>query len=322
MPTAPLKDEANQLTTLFLVATILAIIFIAVLSGMLVRSLITPITNLARCAGALTGSVQQQQLVVPEGNELESISTGLADLIIKVREFNEGRSIKKHLLPPVALINGNLICDGFQLSKSTDEKEIYHFANIDETSSLVFFMRTNQSGIEGSLNLSMARMAVRLISEELNVSTSYNILKALEEYFRINLRRKLGGDFFLGIFNHEEEKLNYAGCGNVSVLLIDAEETKQHKLEFEADSLGSSDFYSQSSNEIYFGKGMKALILSPILSDRCSDKVKTIMPSLARQSIEEAKSTLQTEAEENCKENFEDSASLIIVHLQKEDKKT
>ncbi|MGM0600189.1 MAG: hypothetical protein ACQETH_10285 [Candidatus Rifleibacteriota bacterium] len=322
MPLGAIKNEANQLTILFIAATILAIIFIAVLSGMLVRSLITPISNLAQCAGALSGSAQQQKLVVPEGNELESISTGLADLIIKVREFNEGRSIKKHLLPPVALKNGNLICDGFQISKSADEKEIYHFSNMDKENSLVFFMRTNQTGIEGSLNLSMARMAIRLISEELNVNTSYNILKTLEEYFRINLRRQLGGDFFLGIFNHAEEKLNYAGCGEITAFLIDSENIKLHKLEFEADSLGSSDFYSQSSNEIYFGKGMKALILSPILSANCNEKLKEIVPSLARKNISEAKSTLQSEAENHCRGDFVDSASLIIVHLQKEDQKT
>lgn len=318
MPLEPIKTEARQLTTLFISAAILAIIFIAFLSGMLVRSLIKPISHLAHCASALTSSAKIDSISIPEGNELESISTGLADLIIKVREFNEGRSIRKHLLPPKALKNGTIVCDGFQISKSNLEREIYHFSAIDENTTLIFFMRTDLDGIEGSLNLSMARMAVRLISEELNVASSYKILKDLEEYFRINLRRKLGGDFFLGIFDADKQTLAWSGCGKVSLYLYNAQNNELEAIAMEPENFADSEFHKQGTVEMPFSEKMKALIVSPAMGKNCKEKLSVLLPVIADKDMDEVKFILQQEAERACGNGFDDSASMLLVQQEYE----
>ncbi|GAB4271803.1 MAG: hypothetical protein Kow0029_09770 [Candidatus Rifleibacteriota bacterium] len=317
MPLDKIKNEARQLTMMFVIATILSIIFIAFLSGMLVKSLITPISHLASCARALISRKKQKvdHLYVPEGNELESISTGLADLIIKVREFNEGRSIKRHLLPPEPLVNGKFVCDGFQIANSNEEKEIYYFTKLNENQSLVFLMRTDLEGIEGSLHLSMARMAVRLIAEELNVNSSYHILKDLEEYFRINLRRRLGGDFFLGIFDSEANQLSYSGCGNIAILLQNGQNEVFEKLTLAETCLGSSKFHDTGNIGHEFTDNSVAIVLSGSIKDVCGDKIPGLLRNQKALRVEEIKALLLTEAEKNCRQGFYDSASILVAKV-------
>lgn len=320
IPMEPIRNEAKNLTLLFIASALLAIIFIAFLSGMLVRSLITPISHLAACAGALTSksATKIESIIVPEGNELENISTGLADLIIKVREFNEGRSIKRHLLPPKPLHNGAIVCDGFQVSSSNEEREIYHFAALNENQSLVFLMRTDLAGIEGSLHLSMARMAARLISEELNVNSSYRILKDLEEYFRINLRRKLGGDFFLGIIDQEAKTLSYAGCGGILLYLVNHEKNAIDCYSLPQAGLGSTEFHSQGSTDLPFTEKMQAFIISPAFTPSCQEKLRSILPGLVNTDAEQIKQALQSEAEKACSQGFSDSASFLLAQRSSE----
>jgi hypothetical protein len=326
MPMNSIQKDARQLTRIFLGATILAIVFIAFLSGMLIKSLIMPISRLAASASALNSKAPTipENALENESNELDSIATGLTDLIIKVREFNDGHSIKRHLLPPAALEQDQIICDGFQLSMSNSEREIYHFAQIAENLTLIFLMRTDLDGIDGSINLSMARMAVRLISEELNVHSPYRILKDLEEYFRINLRRKLGGDFFLGLFNHEEGKIFWSGCGQIAAYLVAKGQIT--RLELPQTQLGSTIFHNFTSQENDFGEGMLAFIVSPTLAQACSEKLTKLLPSLNNLDhgdITGLKQKLQKEAEISCAGKAIDSASLLLAlgrKLQSKDK--
>lgn len=316
MPMQTIQQDARRLTRVFVATTILAILFIAFLSGMLVKSLIMPISRLAQSARALNspgGSINHENLMLTDSNELDNIATGLADLILKVREFNEGRSIKRHLLPPKDLENGRIVCDGFQIAMSKSEREIYHFSAINENLTLVFLMRTDLEGIEGSLNLSMARMAVRLISEELNVHSAYRILKDLEEYFRINLRRKIGGDFFLGIFDEESKTFSWSGCGEISAHIVDARKEKVMPLELPKTTLGSNLFHNFSSQETEFAPGMLLVVASPTLAANCREKLPLLTKDLQDCSLSALKQKMQTEAEAHCASSLADSASLLLA---------
>ncbi len=323
MPMQQIQKGAGSITAIFFLATILAIIFIAFLSGMLIRSLITPISNLAMSAQALTssGSTSGESLQISDGSELDNIATGLADLIIKVREFNEGHTIKRHLLPPAALINGQMTCDGFQITSGNSEREIYHFAALDEKQTLIFLMRTDLDGVEGSLNLSMARMALRLISEELNVHSAYRILKDLEEYFRINLRRRLGGDFLVAIFDEEAGTVTWSGCGGIGAYLVDPQSAEIEELELPDTQPGSNLFHNFTSAERPFSPGMLALTVSPVLNDHCHEKLRTIAPQIRSVEFAEIHALLFRESEKSCATRADDSASMVIAMRQKEVKK-
>ena len=319
IPFEPIRNEARKLSGIFTLGSLLSLIFISFLSIVLINTLIQPISMLAANATALQkreGS-KTEGLVFSEANELESISTGLTDLILKVREFNEGRSIKRHLLPPDPLITGQLVLDGFQISKSSEEKEIYHFARIDDSLCLAFLMRTDQTGIEASLTLSMARMAVRLISEELNVRSAFLILKDLEDYFRINLRRRLTGDFILMIFDIAEKKLSYSGCGAIKLALLNTSANTVELRELPDFELGSTGFYESGKQEIDFGENMVAVALSPVFAEDCHEKLQKLLPTLAIKQREgkPALPVLQKEAEKNCGKNFSETSSLLVAQF-------
>lgn len=317
MPFNSIRVEARRLSNIFIAATVLSLLFIAVLSIMLVKSLINPVSMLATNATALQNPHGEavETLIFSEANELESISTGLTDLILKVREFNEGRSVKRHLLPPEPLNCNGVTMDGFQVTHCRDEKEIYHFASLDSNLTLAFLMRTDLTGIEASLTLSMARMAVRLISEELNVHSAFHCLKDLEEYFRINLRRKLGGDLIALLINHEEKRLYYSGCGAIKLAIVDCSNSTMKMLDLPACEPGSREYHDFGSQEIDFGENMIAVAVSPAFSAACISRLPGLVPAIvaghfAGQSI---RALLQEEVEKNCSDNFFESASLIVA---------
>lgn len=326
MPFEPIKNEARKLSGIFVLGSLLALIFISFLGLILTNTLIQPIAMLAANATALQKSSgsKTEGLVFSEANELESISTGLTDLILKVREFNEGRSIKRHLLPPEPMVAEHLVLDGFQISKSSDEKEIYHFARIEDSLCIAFLMRTDQTGIEASLTLSMARMAVRLISEELNVRSPFQILKDLEEYFRINLRRRLAGDFLLMIFDLQEKKLSYSGCGAIKLAMLDFAKSSVKIHELPAVELGSTGFYEFGKCEADFSENLMIVALSPIFASDCHAKLSSLMPylSIRQREGKSLGSVLQKEAEVTCGKNFSETASLVFAHTKPARKET
>lgn len=326
MPFEPIRSEALKLSGVFILGSLLALIFISFLGLILTNTLIQPISMLAANATALqrSESSQSESMVFSETNELESISTGLTDLILKVREFNEGRTIKRHLLPPEPMQAGLLTLDGFQISRSSDEKEIYHFARIEESLCLAFLMRTNQTGIEASLTLSMARMAVRLISEELNVHSPFQILKDLEDYFRINLRRKLSGSFVLLTFDLQEKKIMYSGCGNIKLAFCDLTDRSVNLIELPECELGSSDFYEFGKQEADYQENSLILALSPVFAENCQDNLKALTPLLALRHRENksVRPVLQEEAEQSCGQEFNETASLIIAQISAKTEET
>ena len=321
MPFERIRAEAQKLSNIFIAATVMSLLFIMVLSLILVRSLITPVTMLAANATALQNRRNEtvETVVFSEANELESISTGLTDLILKVREFNEGRSVKRHLLPPEPLRHAAVTLDGFQIANSREEREIYHFSNIDENLSFAFLMRTDLSGIEASLTLSMARMAVRLITEELNVHSTYHCLRDLEEYFRINLRRRLGGDLAAIIVNHAENRILYSGCGAIRIILIDSATGSTEKIQFSATEPGTTEFHTEGTREAEFAPGRIALIVSPVFSEMCASRLPQILPEmLARSQTDPTlREFMQHQIESTCASGFTESASLLIVQHHK-----
>ncbi len=317
MPFERIRAEAQKLSNIFIAATVMSLLFIMVLSLILVKSLITPVSMLAANATALQNRRNEtvETVVFSEANELESISTGLTDLILKVREFNEGRSVKRHLLPPEPLRHGAVTLDGFQIANSREEREIYNFSRIDENLSFAFLMRTDLSGIEASLTLSMARMAVRLITEELNVHSTYHCIKDLEEYFRINLRRRLGGDLAAIIVNHAENRILYSGCGAIKIVLIDPVSGNTEKIQFSATEPGTSEFHAEGTREAEFAPGRIALIVSPVFSDMCSSRLPQILPEmLARSKTDPTlREYMQQQIESACASGFTESASLLVL---------
>jgi len=326
MPFEPIRLEARKLSFVFVLGSLLALVFISFLALVLTDTLIQPISMLAANATALARKepLKNEEMNFSEANELESIATGLTDLILKVREFNEGRTIKRHLLPPDPMVLGQMVLDGFQISKSSDEKEIYHFARLDENLALAFIMRTDQVGIEASLTLSMTRMAVRLISEELNVRSAFQILKDTEDYFRINLRRKLTGDFLLATFDLQEKKCAYSGCGDIKFVFCDLESRNITPVELPQCELGSRDFYEFGKQEMDFPDNCLFIGLSPIFADNCQENLKKLMPFMAirNQESKPVRPVLQKEAEIRCSKDFNETASLIVAQISASEKET
>lgn len=315
MPIAPILAKATGLANFFISGTILSIIFIAFLSIMLIKSMIHPISSLASNAIALTDvseSYRDHSFANFYSNELDSISTGLTDLIIKVREFNQGHTVKRHLLPPEPLELSWLTLDGLQIARSHEEKEIYHFSKLSDSLALLFIMRTDQTGIEASLTLSMARMAIKLISEELNVNSAFHCLKDLEEYFRINLRKNLSGDFFLATFCCESNILTYSGCGSIKLVVANRKTEVIKVFETLQTELSSRDFYNFANQEIKLDSDSFYFVFSPTFPGDCIDNLKKILPDLCHLEPTKLHNSLHDGINKICGQHFKDSASLIV----------
>lgn len=269
-PISPVMMHAEHLSKLFSSSAALLVIFIMFSSLIIVRSLVKPISRLAKSADKVLDSGQShiQTNDFENNDELETIATGLTDLIIKMKEISEGKSVKNYLLPPKPLELSWLQIGGLQINSKKQETEIYHFIQLDNKIAFIFVMSSKLNGIEASLQLAMVRMAARIISEHLNVQSAYHILRDIEHYFRINFRKNLDGNFFAAIVNGNEKSISFCGCGEINLCTINKDnEVKIYSL---CDAkIGSSKFNDYGNQTTKLCKNADYYVLSTTLLKHC-----------------------------------------------------
>ncbi|NLM17961.1 MAG: hypothetical protein GX221_09615 [Candidatus Riflebacteria bacterium] len=151
------------------------------------------------------------------------ILSGSSQIVKKIKEFDLGDSIEYNLIPKKYAIRQDFLLDGRRLGVSLEENEIYYFSEEIDDTVAVFFMKTEEQNLRALITLSTARMAVKLIIEELHVTDPNVIIRQLEEYFRINLREPLQGDAMCITTNFESKKISASLYGNATLMLAGAD---------------------------------------------------------------------------------------------------
>ena len=231
MPITKLNTAQFSLSNIFMFGLTISLVLIVVLSMLLINSITQPVKILTENALSIQEDTAKQRndITFSDNTELESISTGLANLVVKVREFEEERNSCEKLFTAIPHTNPQYLISNFLSKQIPDNKSICYISKLEEEENMVFLFLAridDASYLKASLPLAMYTMAMQLYTSQLSIRTPIACLQNLEEYFRINLRRHLTGSALVAFIDTKNNIITYSGFGTIRLLKQSKENKK------------------------------------------------------------------------------------------------
>ena len=263
MPLEKIKNDAFSLSKLFIIGTCFTLLFVIFLSTLLIQTITTPINTLTHKAKALkTEKIHEvTQVSFSDSSELESISTGLTNMVVKIKEFEEGNGLGKFIIPAVRKDSPKYLIDQIVPQSSSQKHCVCYITKLDDNKHFAFMISLNGIGLDCSLQLAMACTQIKLYIETSANSSPYDCLKNLEEYFRINLRRGINGSVFAMCLDEQADNVKYAGFGNFTLLKCDFCKNKCEEIELPQDNSFFKDFKENGNTSLSLSEGLSLIVI-------------------------------------------------------------
>ncbi len=285
MPVENMGDKALSLSNVLLFGSVFALIFMIILSVIISYSINGPINILKQNAATIKGKHNELQSIIKysDSSELESISTGITNLVIKTKEFYEKQNIVKELLPFTAYTDSEYEVNVFPL-KENDNNSLYYTSLFpDENTLSAFFIKHDgKTDLTSSLPVSMAGMALKVFIEQQNMRSPTLVIRNLEEYFKYNYKKNISANYLSTFINTQTAKFNYFGIGEYSILQCNFTESKTDIIKISNKENSLQDSSNNSDIELDIPHNCCFIILSKDLS---SDKIELLQQALANKSI-------------------------------------
>lgn len=221
MPVELMGDKTISLSNVLLIGSICSLLFIIVISVVLSFSINGPMNILKKNVKNIENKQDeiQQTINYSESSELESISTGITNLIIKTKEFYSKPNIVSELLPFKSLNDSYYKIDIFNNSE-INSNTLYYSTLLPEQNNISFFAirNGNKKGLDSSIPLAMAGTVLKTLIEQTGQHSPSLLLSNLEEYFRVNHKVNLCFDAVIGFLNTKTGTINYSGYGDFNLI--------------------------------------------------------------------------------------------------------
>ena len=221
MPVELMGDKTISLSNVLLIGSICSLFFIIVISVILSFSINGPMNILKKNVLSIENKKDeiQQTINYSESSELESISTGITNLIIKTKEFYTKSNIISELLPFKTFNESSYKVDIFNNSE-LDQNTLYYSSPMPDQDILSIFVikNGNNKGLESSLPLAMAGIVLKTLIEQTNQHSPSLLLSNLEEYFRVNHKVNLNFDAVVAFLDTKTGIINYSGYGDFNLI--------------------------------------------------------------------------------------------------------
>ena len=222
MPTNKIGDKTFSLSKVLLTGTAFSLIVILFVSFILSRSISSPIKILKRNANAIKNdNVNQNPLLnlSDDSSEIENITTGLTNLVLKAREFKNSKNISAMLLPFLPFENDDYDID--YIYDNTSNNTIAYKSLLEDDNIFMFLLQIkDEDSLNASLYLSMAAMVMKLFVENQGIRSPVSLIKNLEESFRISFKCNIKGSMVAMLLNSKTNTLSYSGFGDINLLKI------------------------------------------------------------------------------------------------------
>lgn len=224
MPLSSITEASNQLSNFYLTAIIITILFILITGFQLTKSIFGPINLLKKHLSTVKENRKVNLVSYSENNKLVSVSAGLADFVIKSKEFAE-KTEDNSLLPKMPVSNNKFEINGFKISLSNPSREFFTYASADESNSYAYIMRNNLNGSTATYIPTVCKQAVKLTFEDLNIHSAAQCIKDLADFFRIKLKQDYLCDSVMIHIPYNDNKIYYCGIGHFTIYRINKEKT-------------------------------------------------------------------------------------------------
>lgn len=243
MPLENIGDKAFSLSKVLLIGTAISLFFMLIISLLLISSISAPIKILRKNVASMKNKEPINIVNFSDSSELDNISTGLTNLVIKTRGFYENDNICMNLLPFMPYEYGNFEVD--QFSTQIDKNIVLYSSKLEENLLFTFLISLNgKDSLDSTIQLSMANMAMKIFVEQQGMRNPSSCITNLEEFFRINYRKDFEGSIIAMLLDSDKNELKYSGFGQINLLKYN-----HATLQTEIVELPSKEKYFSNINE-------------------------------------------------------------------------
>lgn len=263
LPYTPITGKMLSVSRMLGIISILTIIVIFIFYYFLYKTVILPISRIGQI-------IQDQSYQTNNvfdfhfqtGSEIENIKDGIDLIIKKIQKFKEGQSLKSYLLPEAPLELDKWIVKGHRIKNGSLEREIYTYFKLPENKLLFSIFRDNNDKLTSGIHLSMIKMGLNIISQELHIDNPRICLKELDSFFRTTLRKHITSDIFVGVAKLDENTIDFSSIGTIPAYFV-SNTGQVERIEIDNCHIKSNTQDSESISSIPFKPGSSIFISSP-----------------------------------------------------------
>ena len=248
MPIEKMGDKTISLSNVLLVGSVCSLIFIIVISILLIYSINGPINILRKNVNTIKSqqNEKQQSIKYSDSSELESISTGITNLVVKTKEFYNKPQIVSELLSFVPNTESSYEINVHNISE-IDSETLYYTSKIIDSDNLYCFIIKicEKSGLQSTIPLAMAGITLKTFIEQAGQHSSSTLINNLEEYFKVNHKTIPTINAFILFLNTKTGMINYSCSRNFSIVKYNYSDSK-----LEINGLPSNDNSNTDNKEI------------------------------------------------------------------------
>ena len=285
MPVELMGDKTISLSNVLLIGSICSLLFMIIISILLSFSINGPMNILRKNVKSIEKKQNgiQQFINYSDSSELESISTGITNLIIKTREFYTKSKIVSELLPFIPFTDSSYEANIFNKSE-LDSNILYYASSLPDQDTLAIFAIKNEDKkvLQSSLPLAMAGTVLKTLIEQAGQHSPSLVLSNLEDYFRVNHKISLNFDAIAVFLNTKTGVLNYSGYGNLSILKYNYSESSSQCeiLKFLKDGNSVREILEKGDNSLELSTNSGIIILDK-MSEEKGIQIKQSLESLS-----------------------------------------
>ncbi len=222
MPINKIGDKVFSLSKVLLTGTAFSLLIMIFISYLLSHSISFPMNILRKNAIAIEKNQSVEDNLInfsKDSNEIENISTGLTNLVLKAREFKDSKNISNFLLPFVSFSNEDYEIDEIN---TQDSSNVLSYTSVLDNGNIFMFMLQidDKDSLDAALWLSIASMSMKIFVEQQGYRSPAQCIKSLEEFFRINYKRDIDGSIISMFLDPKNNIITYSGLGQFSLLKI------------------------------------------------------------------------------------------------------
>lgn len=284
MPITKLGDKVFSLSNVLLTGTALSLIFIVIISIILINSIASPINIIKKNALIIKHNQKENsQLINPDSIELESITNGLTNIVIKTKQFRESKNICSNLLPFNPFTDENYEIDCIKSQKNNKSSVFSYISKIENNLFSIFLIHCEDyDGLNTTIPLSMAGTAMKTFTEQLSIQSPSTCLTNLEEYFRFTFKTEYNWNIISIFLNTNNNKITYSVTGKINLLKIDYSSSDCKFININTKKDNTNETTRLTDCDIELSKNSSLIIIPNTLSD---ENIESITKEIKTDSV-------------------------------------
>ena len=319
IPIEKIEDKVFSLSKLMTIGTAFSLILIIIITIIIAKSLTEPAKILKNNANIIKDSISEQNNMIKlsGNNQIENISCGITDLVLRTQGFEDYNNLFVNMFPSNPYSDTNYEINSIDMTSNNYEVTISSL--LEDDNIFLSYIRAKDKNLYSSISLAMSNCAMNIFTEKIGMKSPFACIKNLDEYFRINYKREIEESIVASFVDTKQHTLFYCGFGDIILLNIDHKNKKSQIIKMPNSDNYMNNIKTSGDIECNIIDNNSYLFLPNNLSEA---NLEFIIKELEKEDL--AQTSLKEKLEEilrnlpNKKDNF---GNILFIHRKRDEEK-